>query len=186
MTPKDLRNGWSATRIFALACPIAMLLLTVLAWDLFPGIEAGASERRSGTAGIEDARDRGRDATSTGRDAAADRTRMAGVMLDLMNREEFDCEQTVRLLLGLDEEAMIDNEQIVRLLLGIDEGDDLDRGQIIDLLESVAVRAAERGSAHGHAATRRSPHTADGCGRGVPAESAPAPPSRPSTTGTIK
>lgn len=135
MRLKEPCNGRSAVRTLALTCSIAVLLLTVLALVLFQATEAGADDQGSRTVGIEGSQDGGRDATSMGRDAVAGKEQIAGSMLELMNRREFDCERTVQLLLGLDEGAMIDNEQIVRLLLGIDEDDDIDRRQIVELLE---------------------------------------------------
>jgi hypothetical protein len=138
MRLKDPRTGRSAVRTLALACPIVMLLLTVLALVLFSVIEAGAGDQGSRAVGAEDLQDGRRDAISAGRDAAAGKERIAGSMLELMNRKGFDCERSVRLLLGIDEGAMIDNEQIVRLLLGIDESDDIDRRQIVELLEKLS------------------------------------------------
>jgi hypothetical protein len=120
MKLKDPRDRRSAARTFALACPIVMLLLAVSALVLLPGFEAGEG-----------------DATSPGPDAIAGKEQIAETMLDLMSQKGFNCEQTVRLLLGFDEGATIDNEQIVRLLLGIDESDDIDREQIVRLLESL-------------------------------------------------
>jgi len=133
MKLKDPRNGRSAARTFALASPIAMLLLVLLALVLFPANESGAGDQRGRTVGVEDSQDGRHDAPPPGPEAVAGKEQIVESMRDLMSRKEFDCERTVRLLLGLDGDDDIDIEQIPRLL-GLDEGDAIDCEQIVRLL----------------------------------------------------
>jgi len=74
------------------------------------------------------------DMTNRAEAASGAAVRLLGILRELLDGREVECEQIVRLLLGLDEHAPIDEEQLFRVLLGLDAEAEIDRDHIAKVL----------------------------------------------------